>query len=346
VSVEALVWALNLAPVPLDKDGTPNSGCAFVLVGLANQANEDGLAAFPSVRTLMRYTRLSERTVRTALDRLEAARVISPCDPAIVAVHIRRADHRPQGWNLDLALIRPDLTDRDIDALERQIPGLRARVEATRATQTPVCDEVRSLHPVPPVPVENPSHGVQPSHPGRGTGCNQRTNGVQRTQPRGAAIAPELSIEPSREPPAASVRARETGRPAVENPAGGGGAIEEFFTALGEGWPLSPAHRDRLAVAVGTALGLGWQPGDLAAYVGANTAGVRSPYAVLAARLAPGELPGPPRPAPRRLPWCGRCDPGTRLLLDENGYPDTKRCPDCGRAAGAFPAADWPGGTP
>ena len=70
MSVEAITWALNLAPVPADVHGKPNSACAFVLVGLANHADPDGTAAFPSVPTLVRYTRLSERTIRTALDRL------------------------------------------------------------------------------------------------------------------------------------------------------------------------------------------------------------------------------------------------------------------------------------
>jgi pyocin large subunit-like protein len=85
VSVEAISWALNLAPVPADSGGQPSSACKFVLVGLANHAGPDGVGAFPSVATLVRYTGLSERTVRTCLDRLEAAGIIRPCDPDIVA---------------------------------------------------------------------------------------------------------------------------------------------------------------------------------------------------------------------------------------------------------------------
>jgi len=46
--------------------------------GLANHAGPDGTAAFPSVATLVRYTGLSERTVCTCLDRLQAHGVISP----------------------------------------------------------------------------------------------------------------------------------------------------------------------------------------------------------------------------------------------------------------------------
>jgi hypothetical protein len=72
VSVEAISRALNLAPVPADRGGQPSSACKFVLVGLANHAGPDGTGAFPSVATLVRYTGLAERTVRTCLDRLAA----------------------------------------------------------------------------------------------------------------------------------------------------------------------------------------------------------------------------------------------------------------------------------
>src|SRR6266566_6040560 len=65
--------------------------------------------AFPSVATLVRYTGLSERTVRTCLDRLEAGGIIRPCDPDLVAARIKRAGRRPQGWDLDLTLARDDL---------------------------------------------------------------------------------------------------------------------------------------------------------------------------------------------------------------------------------------------
>ena len=77
MSVEAISWALNLAPVPADRNGQPSSACKFVLVGLANHAGPDGTSAFPSVRTLIRYTGLSERTVRTCLDRLQHTGLIA-----------------------------------------------------------------------------------------------------------------------------------------------------------------------------------------------------------------------------------------------------------------------------
>jgi pyocin large subunit-like protein len=82
VSVEAISWALNLAPVPAGRGGQPSSAGKFVLVGLADHAGPDGTGAFPSVATLVRYPGLAERTVRTCLDRLAAAGIISLCDPA------------------------------------------------------------------------------------------------------------------------------------------------------------------------------------------------------------------------------------------------------------------------
>jgi hypothetical protein len=45
MSVEAISWALNLAPVPADRGGQPSSACKFVLVGLANHAGPGGTAA-------------------------------------------------------------------------------------------------------------------------------------------------------------------------------------------------------------------------------------------------------------------------------------------------------------
>jgi hypothetical protein len=58
VSVEAISWAINLAPVPADSTGRPSSPCRFVLVGLANHTGPDGTGAFPSVATLVREPQL------------------------------------------------------------------------------------------------------------------------------------------------------------------------------------------------------------------------------------------------------------------------------------------------
>jgi len=131
---------------------------------------------------------------------------------------------------------------------------------------------VESLHPAAEV-AANPAGEVQLLHPGAGTGCSQRSGGVQLTQSRGAAAAPEPSREPSTEPPAA--RARALGAPAGRA-ADGGGPVSEFFAVLGDGWKLTATQRARLSPAVSAALGTGWTPGALAAFTGANTAGVHN----------------------------------------------------------------------
>jgi hypothetical protein len=52
----------------------------------------------------------------------------------------------------------------------------------------------------------------------------------------------------------------------------------------------------------------------------------RSPYAVLAARLSPAELPAP-HARSARPPWCGACDDVTRMLGFDGDAPWP--CPRC-----------------
>lgn len=105
-----------------------------------------------------------------------------------------------------------------------------------------------------------------------------------------------------------------------------GGDVDEFFAALGDAWRLRGAQRARLVPAVKAALEMGWAAQDLASVTGANTTGVRNPYAVLAARLAPAELPVPPS-RPARPQWCGECDQVTRMLDYHGDAP--RPCPNC-----------------
>ncbi len=187
MSVEAISWALNLAPVPADRAGQPSTACKFVLVGLANHAGRDGRV--PVSGHAVRCTGLSERTVRTCLDRLDATGIIRPCDPEIVAARIKRADRRPKGWDLDLSLIRDDLTEANLAALEHQFPGLAARVAVAACPDAgDAADGLHSPHPV--ETVDNWPDGVQPLHPASGTGatsalagCNRRSHGVPQLHP-------------------------------------------------------------------------------------------------------------------------------------------------------------------
>ncbi len=108
----------------------------------------------------------------------------------------------------------------------------------------------------------------------------------------------------------------------------GAAEVGEFFERLSgmdSRWRLTTGQRRRLCPAVADALAAGWTPGTLAEVTGANTARIRNPAAVLAARLSLAELPSPPVP---RLPsWCGECDQATRMLDWDGDAP--RPCPRC-----------------
>ncbi len=99
---------LNLALVPADRGGPPaSSACKFVLVGLANHAELDGVGVFPSVATLVRYTACRGGRCAPAWTGWGPG-IIRRCDPDVATARIKRADRRPEGWDLDLSLIRDD----------------------------------------------------------------------------------------------------------------------------------------------------------------------------------------------------------------------------------------------
>ncbi len=141
--------------------------------------------------TLVRYTGLSERTVRTCLDRLEAEGIIARCDPDIVAARIKRADRRPQSWDLSLSLVRGDLDDATVAVLEHQFPGLGIRLAAAaRPGLDGWADGVHSPHPAASgsEPVDNGPGGGQQLQPAcrrgatdAGAGCGGCTRTVQGT---------------------------------------------------------------------------------------------------------------------------------------------------------------------
>lgn len=187
-----MTWALNLAPVPMDSPRrgtkpTPSSACAFVLVGLANHAEPDGSNAFPGVATLARYTRLSERHVRRALDRLEEAGVIRPGDPAVVAARIKRGDRRPKGYDLNFGVIRDDLSDEEMERIGRSNPWLRPWIEAHQRGATAPREATNG---VTPCQVVDDSRGDMVS--------GRDGHGVTPSPSRGDMVSPEPSYEPSR----------------------------------------------------------------------------------------------------------------------------------------------------
>ena len=256
---------------PSRRGGQPSSACKFVLVGLASHAGPDGTGAFPSVATLVRYTGLSERTVRTCLDRLEAEGIIQACDPDIIAARIKRADRRPKGWDLDLSLIRADLTDTEVAVLGRQFPGRGARAAAATCPDTREAPDGQSPHPA--SAVDNPADRVQQLHPASGTGatsartrCNQCSHGVNScTRTVQGTI------------PGTACRRRGCVRGIACQWRGGWRAGRRVLRRTGRRLAAHPTQRLKLVPAVTRGPERGWAPRVLAAFAGANTNGVRNP---------------------------------------------------------------------
>ena len=248
MSVEAISWALNLAPVPVDSRGQPSSACKFVLVGLANHAGPDGTGAFHPGPLYRPFRANGPKLPGPTRSRGHH----SPCDPAIVAARIKRADQRPQGWDLSPSRVRADFGEAEPtcrpSARQALLTGRLRRAHQVHQdgmqAQQPAAD-----------PADHCAVGVQQLHPATRTGCNQHGDGVQSAQPRGAAVAAEPYVEPPAEPSAIS-------RPSLATPTPGGagdsGSVAEFFTALGTEWQLTAAQRARLTPAVAAALGIGW----------------------------------------------------------------------------------------
>lgn len=80
-----------------------DASARHVLLCLANYADHQGKAAFPSASTLVADTGLSERTVRAKLDFLEQSGLIVKGNQAIVAAYIDRADKRPVCYDLRIS---------------------------------------------------------------------------------------------------------------------------------------------------------------------------------------------------------------------------------------------------
>ncbi|WP_026078239.1 helix-turn-helix domain-containing protein [Pseudomonas sp. PAMC 26793] len=93
MSVQSMTWALDQRDI---RDATAR----HVLLCLANYADKNGKAAFPSANSLSEDTGLSVRTVRYKLDHLEEIGAIRLGNQAIAAAYIDRHDRRPVVYDL------------------------------------------------------------------------------------------------------------------------------------------------------------------------------------------------------------------------------------------------------
>ena len=99
MSLKAIIWVMEDAPVE-------NHGELAVLYALADRANDDGTAAYPSQEWISYRARCADRTVRRHLKKLEERGVIRRGDQSLVSHY--PVNRRPIVWDLDYRAVRPD----------------------------------------------------------------------------------------------------------------------------------------------------------------------------------------------------------------------------------------------
>ncbi|SEI42029.1 helix-turn-helix domain-containing protein [Paraburkholderia diazotrophica] len=124
MSIQAMVWAM-------DQEIVASPTARHVLLVLANYADVNGKAAFPSADTLVRQTGLSERAVRNKLAEMEELGVITRGNQAVVQAYIDRGDRRPISY--DLAM--PQEEKRGASGAPRKQRGARGSVTGCTSFQ-------------------------------------------------------------------------------------------------------------------------------------------------------------------------------------------------------------------
>lgn len=124
MSVEVISWALNLAPVPADRGRQPSSACKFVLVGLANHTRAGRNRRIPVGGHLGSLYRPVGAHHAHLPGPLEAASIISLCDPDIVAARMAAGWRAACIWT---RFINCSVTGETADRLHRR-PRRQARI--------------------------------------------------------------------------------------------------------------------------------------------------------------------------------------------------------------------------
>ncbi len=273
----------------------------LLLLAIADAADDTGRNAFPSIDTLARKIVMSPRTVQRLIAKLEAAGLIE------VSRHAGGRDSN----RYRIVMPEPDI---GAGSARNQADSQQPHESSAQSTggdkmsprQTVTPDTAMSpqgchsydtpavtqlCRPTPPLTVLYPSTGAVPSHRSTGGGGGDD-------------------------------------RPAHADDDTSG--ARRVLARLGSQWRLGARSIERLEPQVAAALDAGWGETELAEHLGANSVGVKSPYAVLAARLS--DLPVPPAARPVRPAWCGDCHEATRLIDTDTG---AKRCPTCHPAVAA-----------
>jgi hypothetical protein len=101
-----MAWAI-------EQQDVKDAHARHVLLCLANYADNNGKAAFPSTATLVEDTGMSESTIRRKLDQLEASGLIVKGNQAVVAAYIARGDRRPVCYDMSMKKRGVALTGRE-----------------------------------------------------------------------------------------------------------------------------------------------------------------------------------------------------------------------------------------
>tara|TARA_B100001179_G_scaffold137557_1_gene99002 strand:- start:1086 stop:2018 length:933 start_codon:yes stop_codon:yes gene_type:complete len=142
MSVEAMTWAMN-------QEIVTDAGARFVLVGLANHADNCGRHAFPSNATLAKYTGLSGRTVTRKINDLLSLGVIRMGNQAIAAAHIERADQRPVVYDIVMTDLPRKRGDKTSSRKKRGDTGAATGCQPDTNGVTPVQERGDTVSPEP-----------------------------------------------------------------------------------------------------------------------------------------------------------------------------------------------------
>lgn len=274
----------------------------LVLLAIADAADDSGRGAYPSIATLARKTRLSQRTIQRTIKKL------------VDGGHLVVDKNGGGRWsNAYLVVLH-----KDDPAEQSGTPTGDHTDEATTGKSGDGPENPLSTTGVRLTPRQSDTGDAALSP----QGCHSSdTAGVTQlchpTRPI-TVLEPSTSANPSKQPDGGGGRRPRQGEP---DP-----AVAAVLADLPPDWKLGTRSARRLSGPIRSALEAGWSPAALARQLGANPEGVRNPYAVLAARL--DDLPAPPAKRAERRPWCGQCDHAdTRLieLVDGKVAP----CPEC-----------------
>ncbi|MCD0450789.1 helix-turn-helix domain-containing protein [Actinocorallia sp. API 0066] len=241
MSVEAILWALDHAPIPAtggDRKPTADSAARLVLIALAERADKQGRDSWPAMTELQLRTGQDRRTIQRALARLEAADLIvragataGGCNRWNLAMHRRR----------DLEAERKALEEKA--EAERQKDAARKR--QTRAVQDNLTGTVQDNLSGTAVDVQDKLTGVQDNLTGQSQCPGQVDRNPGQLDPH--TVLPPLCtapVPPSPPPPATAGAGQLDGQTQIGDD---GGIVVPLPTPSPEGKPKRSRAKPKAA---------------------------------------------------------------------------------------------------